>query len=213
MPSASQGAELQTNGSGNNALFIVRSSMSHNERQNRVLIIGGTMWLLSFVVAGVAYFAISGITHLTLKGLLDLVQALLQTIGAMVVAATDADLDMFAKKHPRSAFAFALAWIVLYTGLRALGSWVPGGTKLVRALGSPQSRIDWRRVSASRCAFFSACTACFSNRSCSFFSLSLSFSGGTFQTLGIAVDSAIMTDMRPKAMIDTTKSVRVFETR
>jgi hypothetical protein len=123
MPSASQGAELQTmpNVSGNSALFIGRSSMSHNERQNRVLIIGGTMWILSFVVSGVALFVTSnGSTHRTLFGLLSLVEALLQTIGAMLVAATDADLDMFAKKHPRSALAFALAWIVLYTGLRVL---------------------------------------------------------------------------------------------
>jgi hypothetical protein len=95
--------------------------MSHNERQHRVLIIGGTMWLLSFVASGVAQFATNnGNKHLTLYGLLQLVEALLQTIGAMVVAATDADLDMFAKKHPRSAFTFALAWIVVYTGLAAL---------------------------------------------------------------------------------------------
>ena len=123
MPSASQGAELQTmpNGSGNDSLFNRRSSMSHNERQNRVLIIGGTMWVLSFVAGGVAQFATNdGKTHLTLLGLLGMVEALLQTIGAMVVAATDADLDMFAKKHPRSVLTFALAWIVLYTGLEAL---------------------------------------------------------------------------------------------
>jgi hypothetical protein len=95
--------------------------MSHNERQNRVLIIGGTMWALSFVVGGVGHFATNGgQTHLTLYGLLLGLEALLQTIGAMVVAATDADLDMFAKKHLRSAFAFALAWIVLFTGLEAL---------------------------------------------------------------------------------------------
>jgi hypothetical protein len=109
------------NGSGNDSLSIGRSSMSHNERQNRVLIIGGTMWLLSFVAGGVATFATNGgLTHLTLHGLLNLVEALLQTIGAMVVAATDADLDMFAKKHPRSALTFALAWLVLYIGLAAL---------------------------------------------------------------------------------------------
>jgi hypothetical protein len=80
------------NGSGNDSLFIGRSSMSHNERQNRVLILGGTMWILSFVVGGVAHFATNnGQMHLTLFGLLLMVDALLQTIGAMVVAATDAD--------------------------------------------------------------------------------------------------------------------------
>jgi hypothetical protein len=95
--------------------------MSHNERQHRVLIIGGTMWILSFVAGGVAGFATNhGQTHLTLFGLLNVVEALLQTIGAMVVAATDADLDMFAKKHPRSVLTFALAWIMVYTGFGAL---------------------------------------------------------------------------------------------
>jgi hypothetical protein len=124
--SASQGTELQTvpNGSANDPLFIGRSSMSHNERQNRVLVLGGTMWILSFVVGGVAHtpYTIHHMVEALLQtiGLLLMVEALLQTIGAMVVAATDADLDMFAKKHPRSTFAFALAWIVIYTGLRAL---------------------------------------------------------------------------------------------
>jgi hypothetical protein len=123
MPPASQGSELQTvpNGSGNTSLLIGRSLMSHNERQNRVLILGGTMWVLSIVVGGVADFGTNnGKTHQSLYGLLFMAEALLQTIGAMVVAATDADLDMFAKKHPRSALAFALAWIVVYTGFEAL---------------------------------------------------------------------------------------------
>jgi hypothetical protein len=123
MPSAFQGAELQTmpNSSGNKSLFNMHSSMSHNERQHRVLILGGTMWVLSIVAGGVAAFATNnGTTHQTLYGLLLMVDALLQTIGAMVVAASDADLDIFAKKNPRSALTFALAWIVAYTGLEAL---------------------------------------------------------------------------------------------
>jgi hypothetical protein len=149
MPSAFQGTELQTvpNGSGNNALFIGRSSMSHNERQNRVLIIGGTMWLLSYVLAGVAVVATNNgrNTHRahvrpTLYGLLHLVEALLQTIGAMVVAAIDADLDMFAKKHRRSALAFALTWIVLYTGLEALAP----RTGLIRAI----NQVFWLKALA-----------------------------------------------------------------
>jgi hypothetical protein len=79
------------------------------------------MWVRSFVVGGVGDFGTNnGKTHRSLYGLLVMVEALLQTIGAMVVAATDADLDMFAKKHPRSALTFALAWIMVYTGLQAL---------------------------------------------------------------------------------------------
>jgi hypothetical protein len=79
--------------------------------------ISGAMWTVSFVVQGLAQFATDtgpglGEKQQALYGLLQLVQALLQTIGAMVVASTDADLDLFAKQHPRSVRAFALAWIV-----------------------------------------------------------------------------------------------------
>jgi hypothetical protein len=95
--------------------FDIENGSGDNEQQNRAFIIGGALWALSFVVGGVALR-----WYLALNGLLVLVAALLQTIGAMVVAAIDADLDMFAKKHPRSVFAFVLAWIVLYTSLNAL---------------------------------------------------------------------------------------------
>jgi hypothetical protein len=95
--------------------------LSHNERQNRVLMFGGAMWVVALGGSGVVDFATdNGSKHLALYGLLQLAEALLQTIGAIVVAATDADLDLFAKKHPRYMVVFALAWIVLYEGLDAL---------------------------------------------------------------------------------------------
>jgi hypothetical protein len=95
--------------------------MTHNQRQNRVLMIGGALWILSYAVTGVSTFATDGDTkHDALYGLLQLVQAVLQTVGAMVVATADADLDLFAKQHPCCVVAFALAWIVLYRGLEAL---------------------------------------------------------------------------------------------
>ena len=109
------------NNSVNEPLIRPDRPLSHNERQNRVLMLGGVMWAAGFVVNGVAQFATdNGSTHQALVGVLLLGQALLQTIGTMVVAAADADLDLFAKKHPRFVVAFALAWIVLYNGLTAL---------------------------------------------------------------------------------------------
>jgi hypothetical protein len=113
------------NSSVNEPLIRPDRPLSHNERQNRVLMLGGAMWAVSFVVASVDEFVTGsgpgrGEKHLALYGLLLLVEALLQTIGAMVVAATDADLDLFAKTHPRPVVAFALAWILLYEGLAAL---------------------------------------------------------------------------------------------
>jgi hypothetical protein len=95
--------------------------MSHHERQNRVLMLGGAMWALAIAAFGLGQFVSGyGRKHLALEGQLTLVTALLQTIGAMVVAAGDADLNLFAKKHPRSVLTFALIWIMLYKGLDAL---------------------------------------------------------------------------------------------
>jgi hypothetical protein len=54
-----------------------------------------------YVVGAVALFAYSG--GGSRFALLSLVDALLHTAGAMVVAAADADLGIFTKKHPRYA--------------------------------------------------------------------------------------------------------------
>jgi hypothetical protein len=125
MASTYQGVELLTvpNGSDNNVPLISpnrRSPMSHSDQQNRVLKIGGSLWAVSNVVGGVAQFVTdSGSKHQTQTGQMFLVQALLQTIGAMVVAATDADLDLFAKKHPRCVVIYGL-WVVLSVFFSAL---------------------------------------------------------------------------------------------
>ena len=109
------------NNSVNEPLIRPDRPLSHNERQNRLLMLGGVMWAAGFVVNGVGSFATdNGSTHVALYGVLFPVVALLQTIGTMVVAAADADLDLFAKKHPRFVVAFSLVWIVLYNGLNAL---------------------------------------------------------------------------------------------
>jgi hypothetical protein len=130
MLSAAKAGELQLMSGSPNASLIGpdrrssvsrRSSMSHNERQNRVIMLGGAMWALAYAVSGVDNFVTdNGSKHRTLHGQLGLVEALLQTIGAMVVAASDVDLNLFAKINPLSVVAFALVWIMLYKGLEAL---------------------------------------------------------------------------------------------
>jgi hypothetical protein len=59
-------------------------------------------------------------TNYVLFGLLMLPSALLQTVGAMVVAASGSNIDLVAKRHPKYVFTFALSYIVLYKGLEAL---------------------------------------------------------------------------------------------
>jgi hypothetical protein len=83
--------------------------------------LGGAMWAASFVLMGMNTFVTDhGRKHHALNGLLQLVTALLQTIGAMVVAATDADLDLLAKNRPRSVFVLALALTVVCEGLKTM---------------------------------------------------------------------------------------------
>jgi hypothetical protein len=48
-----------------------------------------------------------------------LVAAILQTVGAMVIATSDIDVDKFAKRHPIGVVFFSLLWIVVYTGFNA----------------------------------------------------------------------------------------------
>jgi hypothetical protein len=93
-------------------LVETKYPLSHYQRQHRVFFLGGVIYMLSYVVQSVASVVTSGYSKQpALNGQLVLVQALLQTIGAMVVAAIDADLDLFAKKNPRSVLAFAIMWI------------------------------------------------------------------------------------------------------
>jgi hypothetical protein len=58
----------------------------------------------------------------TVYGRLTLVAALLQTIGAMLIAAVDIDIDQFSKRHPVCVATFALSWIV-YISIQT----IPGG--------------------------------------------------------------------------------------
>jgi hypothetical protein len=96
------------------------SAISHNQQQGRVLVLGGAMLMASFVMFGVDRFVTDNSENKALYGQLLLVEALLQTIGAMAVAASDIDIDLFAKRHPVCVLAFAVSWIVFYRGLGAL---------------------------------------------------------------------------------------------
>jgi hypothetical protein len=79
------------------------------------------MMMVGYAVDGAAdFFTGDGTTHLVLYGQLILAVAFLQTVGAMLVAASGSNIDLVAKRHPICVFTFALSWIVLYKGLQAL---------------------------------------------------------------------------------------------
>jgi hypothetical protein len=81
------------------------------------------MMMVGYAVFGVAYSWAydGGVRSLyALFGQLMLVAALLQTVGAMLVAASGSNIDLVAKRHPICVFTFALSSIVLFDGLRAL---------------------------------------------------------------------------------------------
>jgi hypothetical protein len=77
------------------------------------------MLALGWGLTGVAVF-IKPKLELGMYRLLVLLFAILQTIGAMIVAACDIDIDIFAKRYPWRVLLFAVAWIVLFEGLQAL---------------------------------------------------------------------------------------------
>jgi hypothetical protein len=59
-------------------------------------------------------------THLDLSGRMMLAAGLLQTVGAMMIASSDSDIDVFAKHHPACSIVFAMTWILLFKGPQAL---------------------------------------------------------------------------------------------
>jgi hypothetical protein len=76
------------------------------------------MLVLAWIVGGVADFMTDDeMKNEALYGQMSLVEAILQTVGAMIIAASDIDIDIFAKRYPGCVLAFALAWIVIYQGL------------------------------------------------------------------------------------------------
>jgi hypothetical protein len=99
------------------------SSISHNQQQTRILMLGGTLWTASIVILGVSAFVTSnGNENKALHAHLQLGDALLQTVGAMAVAASDIDIDLFAKRHPVCVLMFTISWVVIYQGASALAS-------------------------------------------------------------------------------------------
>jgi hypothetical protein len=96
-------------------------SYSFYQQPRILLVLGGTMLVVAWALDGVAYFVTNhSQSHLTLFGFLLLCGALLQTIGALIIAASDIDIDLFAKRHPVCVFSFAFSWIALYNGFLAL---------------------------------------------------------------------------------------------
>jgi hypothetical protein len=79
------------------------------------------MLVLSWTSKGVGVFATGTDTKdRVLYGWMILAEALLQTVGAILIAASDIDLDLFVKRHQIYVLVFALAWISLNEGLVAM---------------------------------------------------------------------------------------------
>ena len=99
----------------------MRTSVARNQEQSLSVIIGGSMLMIGWVMFGAAnYVSDFGTEHQALYGQLLLVAAFLQTVGAMIIAASDINIDLFAKRHPVCVLTFVLSWTVPYEGLQAL---------------------------------------------------------------------------------------------
>jgi hypothetical protein len=76
--------------------------------------LGGTMVMFGQVLVLLKQFATAhGKTHRALFGSMNIAEALFQTVGVMIIAASDVNYDQFAKRNPRCVFAFALLWFVV----------------------------------------------------------------------------------------------------
>jgi hypothetical protein len=112
-------------------MFGHRTSVSHNQQQSEIMILGGTMLACGWTVFGVQVFlSDNGANQVhaqsRVNGTLLLVAALLQTLGSMIIAMSDIDVDLFAKRHHMCVLAFALAWIGLNQGLLAMAPPITG---------------------------------------------------------------------------------------
>jgi hypothetical protein len=80
------------------------------------MVIGASMMAISNVLSGVSGLATEALQREAKSvgyGWETLVQALLQTVGAMILASTDIDFDLFAKRNRINVLPFALSWFIL----------------------------------------------------------------------------------------------------
>ena len=94
--------------------------------QDRLTSLGLAIWIAGYLLQATNNFATDyGGSHQVLYGYLSLLVALLQTAGALAVAASDVDKDFYAQRHPITVRAFALAFVLSYEGVQALGNGLP----------------------------------------------------------------------------------------
>jgi hypothetical protein len=89
------------------------------------MVVGMVAWMVGWAVSGAAAVLSSNFSaQLEKMGVIDLAQALLQTIGAMMIAASDISIDIFAHRHPVCIFAFVVSWIIVYQGIHVLSPYL-----------------------------------------------------------------------------------------
>jgi hypothetical protein len=96
---------------------IHRSSIAHNQTHTKRVALGAVMLVIGWAVGGVASVqnqkaeSKARYTHRD-RSLPPGTAALFQTVGAMLIAASDVDYDQVAKRHPICVVGFALAFII-----------------------------------------------------------------------------------------------------
>jgi hypothetical protein len=75
--------------------------------------------VLGWAANGIGTFVSTG-DDTSFYGWAHLIDAIVQTIGALLVAMSDIDIDIFVNQFPMRALIFAIGWVVLYVGMEAL---------------------------------------------------------------------------------------------
>jgi hypothetical protein len=95
-------------------------SLSRDQQQSKFILSGGMLMVVGLLSGGVGTFVSKvGQQHQMFYGQMLLVDALFATTGAIIIATSDIDVDVLAKRQPICVFAFAFAWSG-YEGLYTL---------------------------------------------------------------------------------------------
>jgi hypothetical protein len=125
-PRLFESEDVQSSGA---ALFVSDGSLLSplvNDRwAERQLTLGASLMVVGWAFNGIGTFVSTGDDDVVYAWA-HFIDAIVQTVGALIVATSDIDVDLFVSRHQMRALAFALGWIVLYVGMEALSPPISG---------------------------------------------------------------------------------------
>ena len=104
---------------GRGASEAQRQRLTHAQLQNRITAAGLALMATGLVIQSTWLTKLAGKDR-TGKSAQILFGPLASTVGAMLIAVSDVDLDHFARRHRRAVLGFAVVFAFVYAGIGAL---------------------------------------------------------------------------------------------